>query len=89
VLKGLSYQRILLLYNHLPRDGDFCGEDHGHEVPARYFFLVLEVVLGPQAVRYGSGALGGVVHYRPFLLDSTTFFWQWQGLQNPAGGSLK
>lgn len=89
VLRGLSYQRILLLYNHLPRDGDYWGEDHGYEVPARYFFLVPEVVLGPQAVRYGSGALGGVVHYRPFLLDSTTFFWQWQGLQNPAGGSAQ
>ncbi len=89
VLRGLSYQRILLLYNHLPRDGDYWGEDHGYEAPVRYFFLQPEILLGPQAVRYGSGALGGVIHYRPVLRDSATFFWQLQLLQNPPGGFIQ
>lgn len=85
VLRGLSYQRILLLYNHLPREGDYWGEDHGYEVPARSFFLLPEVLLGPQGVRYGSGALGGVINYRPIIADSTSFLWQVQALSNPPG----
>jgi len=87
VLRGLSYQRVLLLYHHLPRDGDYWGEDHGYEVASRYFFLRPEIRLGPQAVRYGSGAMGGVLNYHLFLPDSTTFLGQLQTLYNPLGGS--
>ncbi len=89
VLRGLSYQRVLLLYHHLPRDGDYWGEDHGYEVASRYFFLRPEILLGPQAVRYGSGAMGGVLNYQPSLPDSTTFLGQLQALSNPLGASAQ
>ncbi len=89
VLRGLSYQRILLLYHHLPRDGDYWGEDHGYEVATRYFFLRPEILLGPQAVRYGSGAMGGVMNYHPSLPDSTNFLWHLQALSNPLGASAQ
>lgn len=70
VLRGLSYQRIVALYGGLVRDGDYWGEDHGWEVPAAPLLLQGRVLLGSQAVRYGSGAMGGVVTFEPIVPES-------------------
>ncbi len=83
VLRGLSYQRILALYGGLVRDGDYWGEDHGWEVPAAPLLWQGRVLLGPQAVRYGSGAMGGVVAFDPVLPESAFVAVRSQVGQNP------
>jgi len=89
VLRGHSYNRILWFLGSIPREGAYWGEDHGFESPPEWKFTRMEVHLGPQSVRYGSDAVGGVLKVHPQCPDSSTGWGSFTLLTNPHGGHLQ
>lgn len=89
VLRGHTYTRILWLFGPTPREGAYWGEDHGFEAPPAWKFTRIAVHLGPQSVRYGSDALGGVLQTRPVCPDSSVGWGSFTLLNNPLGSHLQ
>ncbi|GIV25110.1 MAG: hypothetical protein KatS3mg026_0802 [Bacteroidia bacterium] len=89
VLRGHSYSRILWLFGSMPREGAYWGEDHGFEAPPAWKYTEVAVHLGPQSVRYGSDALGGVLKVRPQCPDSSLGWGALTLLTNPLGSHLQ
>lgn len=61
VIRGLSFSRVLTIYNGLRLDNHQWGADHGLGVNSTGIGGV-EVIKGPASIIFGSGALGGVVN---------------------------
>lgn len=69
VIQGMHSSRILLINNGVRLESQSWGADHAPEVDHTGAGLV-EVIKGAEAVRYGAGALGGVVLVNPSPLPS-------------------
>ena len=70
VIQGMHSSRILLINNGVRLESQSWGADHAPEVDHTGAGLV-EVIKGAEAVRYGAGALGGVVLVNPSPLPSS------------------
>ncbi len=70
VVRGLHSQRVVVLNNGVPQEGQQWGGEHAPEIdpfaPAQ-----IEVVKGAAGVEYGVGAIGGVIRVEPRALPST------------------
>lgn len=64
VIQGMHGSRILLLENGSCLESQSWGTDHAPEIDPTGFNNI-EVIKGAESVRYGSGALGGVVLLNP------------------------
>lgn len=60
VIQGMHSSRVLLINNGVKLESQSWGEDHAPEID-HTGSSVVEVVKGAEAVRYGYGAVGGVV----------------------------
>lgn len=60
VIQGMHSSRILLLNDGVRLEGQSWGEDHAPEVDYSGANII-EVVKGAESIRYGYGAMGGVV----------------------------
>ncbi len=60
VIQGMHSSRILMINNGVKLESQSWGEDHAPEID-HTGSNVVEVVKGAEAVRYGYGAIGGVV----------------------------
>lgn len=60
VIQGMHSSRILLINNGVKQEGQQWGSDHAPEVDASSA-SDLEVIKGAESIRYGSGAIGGVI----------------------------
>lgn len=89
VLRGHSYTRILWLLGGLPREGAYWGEDHGYETPPALLTFQPEVLLGPQSVRYGSDALGGVLRFQPKIPTRSFVQGDFSVQTNPLSATLQ
>lgn len=71
VIQGMHSSRILLLNNGVRLESQSWGEDHAPEIDHTSSGIV-EVIKGAESVRYGYGAIGGVVLFNqaPLLYDS-------------------
>lgn len=73
VIQGMHSSRILLLNNGVRLQSQSWGEDHAPEIDHTESSII-EVVKGAEAVRYGYGAVGGVVLFNqaplPFAANS-------------------
>jgi iron complex outermembrane receptor protein len=60
VLRGMHSNRVLLLNNGVRQEGQQWGNEHAPEIDA---FLIqdVEIVKGPQALRYGNDGVGGTI----------------------------
>ncbi|MCS6894642.1 MAG: TonB-dependent receptor [Bacteroidia bacterium] len=85
VVRGHSYTRVGWLFGGLMREGAYWGEDHGYETPPQLLTYEPEVLLGPQSVRYGSEAIGGLVRFQPLVPKRAFLKLQMQGTSNPLG----
>ncbi len=69
VIRGLSFNRIIVNDNGIKQEGQQWGADHGLEIdmfePGR-----VEVIKGPVSLLYGSEGLGGVINIFPRALPS-------------------
>lgn len=63
VIRGLSFNRVVVAENGIKQEGQQWGGDHGLEIDA-FNVDEIEILKGPSALFYGSDAMGGVIHIR-------------------------
>jgi len=64
LIRGLGFNRIVVVENGIRHEGQQWGADHGLEID-QYAVERIEVIKGPASVMYGSGAIGGVMRVYP------------------------
>lgn len=70
VIHGLHSSRILILNNHIIQESQQWGIEHAPEVDP-YALGRISLIKGSEAVKYGPGAIGGVIILEPNeLIDS-------------------
>ncbi len=60
VIRGLSFNRVVVMENNIKHEAQQWGADHGLEVD-QYAVDRVEVIKGPASLKYGSDAIGGVI----------------------------
>lgn len=75
VIRGMSFNRVLVVENGIRQEGQQWGADHGLEIDEQQADRV-EILRGPGAVQHGGDAIGGVVVIRQAPLPSSQ---HWQG----------
>lgn len=63
-IRGLGFNRILVLFDGVRQDGQQWGDEHGIEIDQNLVDRI-EVIKGPASLIYGSDALAGVVNLIP------------------------
>ena len=66
VIRGLGYNRIVVVNDGVRQEGQQWGDEHGIELDANTVGSV-EVLKGPASLIYGSDALAGVIKFNPLL----------------------
>lgn len=64
VIRGLSFNRIVVNNNGIKQEGQQWGADHGLEID-QFGVDRIEIVKGAASLRYGSDALGGAINILP------------------------
>ena len=62
VIRGLSFNRVVVINDGIRQEGQQWGEEHGVEVD-ELSVTRAEILKGPASLIYGSDALGGVVNF--------------------------
>ena len=72
VIRGMGYNRVVLMADGIRQEGQQWGDEHGIEVDAQSVGSA-EVLKGPASLMYGSDALAGVIRLNsnPFPQDGT------------------
>lgn len=60
VIRGLAFNRVVVVENNVKHEGQQWGADHGLEID-QYAIDNVEVIKGPASLMYGSDAIGGVI----------------------------
>lgn len=72
VIRGLGYNRVVVVEQGIRQEGQQWGDEHGLEVDAEGVHSV-EVLKGPASLMYGSDAIAGVMILHPeHALDDQT-----------------
>lgn len=61
VIRGLSYNRVVVLNEGVRQEGQQWGDEHGLEID-QFAADRIEILKGPGSLLYGSDALGGVIN---------------------------
>lgn len=61
VIRGLGYNRVVVVHDGIRQEGQQWGDEHGIEVD-EYSVQRAEILKGPASLLYGSDAMAGVVH---------------------------
>jgi len=64
VIRGMSFNRVIVAENGIKQEGQQWGGDHGLEID-QFGVERVEVVKGPASLLYGSDGIGGVINIRP------------------------
>ncbi|MEM6843507.1 MAG: TonB-dependent receptor [Bacteroidota bacterium] len=64
VIRGMSYNRIMVNDQGTKQEGQQWGSDHGLEID-QFDVQQVEIIKGPASLRYGSDAMGGVINILP------------------------
>ncbi|MFZ6012883.1 MAG: TonB-dependent receptor [Bacteroidota bacterium] len=62
VIRGLSYNRIITLFDGTRQEGQQWGDEHGIEID-EFSVDRVEVIKGAGSLMYGSDGLGGVINF--------------------------
>jgi len=62
VIRGLGYNRVVVLNNNIRQEGQQWGDEHGIEID-EYSVNRVEIIKGPGSLMYGSDAMAGVIHF--------------------------
>lgn len=73
VIRGLGYNRVLVLNDGIRQEGQQWGDEHGIEIDENEVNRV-EIMKGPASIMYGSDAMAGVINFvsAPFLPQGKT-----------------
>ncbi len=77
VIRGLSFNRVVVAENGIKHEGQEWGSDHGLEID-QYSVERIEVIKGPASLMYGSNAIGGVIDMKQLSVPR----------ENSSGGML-
>lgn len=68
VIRGLGYNRIVVVNNGVRQEGQQWGDEHGIEIDAQSIHSA-EILKGPASLMYGSDAMAGVIifHEDPIM----------------------
>lgn len=83
MIQGMHSNRVLILNNDVPLESQQWGSEHAPEIDP-FLASNVKVVKGAAGVRYGAGAIGGVILVEPDDLPSAA---GWNGELNLAGYS--
>lgn len=61
VIRGLSYNRVVVINQGIRQEGQQWGDEHGPEID-QFAADNIEVLKGPSSLQFGSDALGGVIN---------------------------
>lgn len=64
VIRGLGYNRVLVVHDGIRQEGQQWGDEHGVEIDGTDIHYA-EVFKGPASLMYGSDALSGVIIFHP------------------------
>lgn len=70
VIRGLSFNRVVVTEGGIKHEGQQWGDDHGLEID-RFNAETIEIVKGPASLIYGSDAIGGVISIQPYRIPAT------------------
>lgn len=62
VIRGLGYNRVVIINDGLRQEGQQWGDEHGIEID-EYSIQKVEILKGPASIMYGSDAMAGVVNF--------------------------
>ena len=62
VIRGLGYNRVVVVNDGVRQEGQQWGDEHGIEVD-EFSVNKVEILKGPASLLYGSDALAGVIHF--------------------------
>lgn len=72
VIRGLSYNRVLVFSDGIPIDNQQFGDEHGLGI-SEIGIEKVEIIKGPSSLLYGADAMGGVLHFveeRPAIINT-------------------
>jgi iron complex outermembrane receptor protein len=61
VIRGLGYNRVLVVNDGIRQEGQQWGDEHGIEID-EYAINKVEILKGPASLAYGSDAMAGVIN---------------------------
>ena len=64
VIRGLGFNRVVVLNNGIRQEGQQWGDEHGIEID-QYSIDRVEIIKGSGSLMYGSDAIAGVIHFLP------------------------
>ena len=64
VIRGLGYNRVMVVNNGIRQEGQQWGDEHGVEID-EYDIGSVEILKGPASLAFGSDALAGVINFLP------------------------
>jgi len=73
LIRGLSFNQVIVVENGLKHEGQQWGADHGLEID-QYAVNRVEIIKGPSSFIFGSDAVGGAVNIKPLPLPSNNTF---------------
>ncbi|MBL4715973.1 MAG: TonB-dependent receptor, partial [Bacteroidia bacterium] len=62
VIRGLGYNRVVVLNNNIRQEGQQWGDEHGIEID-EFSVERVEIIKGPGSLMYGSDAMAGVINF--------------------------
>lgn len=62
-IRGLGFNRMVVVENGIKHEGQQWGEDHGLEID-QFVIDDIEIIKGPGSLLYGSDAIGGVINLK-------------------------
>lgn len=74
VIRGLGYNRVLVVSDGIRQEGQQWGDEHGIEIDGQGVHSV-EIIKGPASLMYGSDAMAGVIimHDDPVMPRGSTY----------------
>ncbi len=92
VIRGMSFNRVLVMDKGIKQEGQQWGADHGLEID-QYDPERIEIIKGPSSLLYGSDAIGGVLRILPPTIPANDSFsgdalFTYKSNNQLAGGSL-
>ncbi len=79
IIRGLGYNRAMVLVNGLRQEGQQWGDEHGIEID-QYAIQKAEIIKGPGSIMFGSDALAGVINFIPYRIHQDGWKGKYMGL---------